>query len=91
MVEFLRDGAARHRHRVAVNQVRVEQAREDDRDAADLVEVVHHAGAAGLEVRDFGRPLRNLIELLDGEVDTGLGREREQVEHGVGGAPDGDL
>ena len=60
------------------------QALDDERDAAGLVEVGRDVAPAGLEVAGQRRALGDAVEVVDLEVDAGLARDREQVEHGVG-------
>ena len=91
LVQLLGDRPAGDGHRVAVDESGVEKPADHDRHAALPVEVVHRLRPARLEVRDLRRPFGNFVELLDREVDPGLGGEREQVQHRVGGAADRDL
>ena len=64
-VEGLGEGLPRHGLGVAVQQARIEKRLQHHRHAADLVQVVHHAGAAGLEVADLGRPPADCVERPD--------------------------
>ena len=75
--------------RVAVHQPGVEQRLHHDRDAADLVDVVHHVAAERLEVAEVRDLVADPVEVVDGQVDVGLAGHRQQVEHGVRGAAEG--
>ena len=89
--QLLADRPPGDRRRVAVHVAALDEPTDHDRHATEFVEVVHYAGPARLEIGDLRRPSTDLVELLDREVDPGLGGQREQVEHGVGRAADGDL
>ena len=52
-------------------------------DAACLVHVGGDVPAAGLQVGDDRRALRDRVEVLELELDPDLVRDREQVEHAV--------
>src|SRR5690606_8271045 len=83
------DGAAGHGQAVAVEQPGLEEVPHDHRHAADAVEVDHVVLAAGLGVGDVGHPVGDAVEVVERQVDPGLGGDRQQVEHGVGRAPEG--
>jgi hypothetical protein len=91
MGEFLGDGATGDGHRVAVDKAGVQQAAKNDRNAADLEEVVHHARSTGLKIGDLRGAPRDLVKLLDINVDPGFRGECKQVEHSVRRTTGGDL
>ena len=84
--EVLGHRPAGHGEAVAVHQPGVEQRLHDDRDAADLVDVVHDVPAERLEVADVRHLVADPVEVVDGQVDLGLAGHRQQVQHGVGRA-----
>ena len=74
-------------HAVAVQQAGVEQLLHHDLHAAHAVDVAHHepAGRAHVdEVRHACGAMRS--KSSSSQVDVGLARDREQVQHGVGRA-----
>src|SRR5690606_36164553 len=84
-LEVLRHGAAGDGDLVAVQQPLLEQHAHDDGHAADAGDVLHVVRAVRLgggEVRDPGG---DLVEVVQLELDVRLVRDREQVEHRVGG------
>ena len=64
-------------------QAVVEQVLQDDRYAADAVEVAHVETAVRLHVGDVGDARRHLVEVVEFEVDPGLVGDGEQVQDGV--------
>mmetsp|Transcript_19599 Transcript_19599/g.54488 ORF Transcript_19599/g.54488 Transcript_19599/m.54488 type:complete len:309 (-) Transcript_19599:790-1716(-) len=76
-------------HAGAVNEALLQQVLEHSGRATDLVEVLHHVLARGLEVRDEGYAVRHLLEVVDGERHAaGLGHGK-QVQDGIGGTARG--
>ena len=69
-----------------MQQPGVEQRPHDDRDAADLVDVVHDVAAERLQVAEVRHLRADPVEVVEGQVDLGLAGDREQVQHGVGRA-----
>ena len=72
-----------------MQQARVEQRLHDDGHAADAVDVVHDVLAEGLQVADVRHLVADAVEVVEGQLDLGLVRDREQVQHDVGGAAEG--
>ena len=70
--QVLRHGAAGHGHAVAVEKAAVEERLQDERNAADLEQVLGHIAAAGLQVRDIGSPLEDLGHVEQVERNAGL-------------------
>ena len=72
----------------------LEEVLQDDRHAADLVEVAHVEAAVRLHVGDVRHAGRDLVEVVEFEVDAGLVGDGEQVQDRVGrtaeGHDDGD-
>ena len=85
-LEVLGHRPAGDREGVAVHEPGVEQQLHDDRDAADLVDVVHDVAAERLEVAEVRHLRADPGEVVEGQVDVGLAGDREQVQHGVGRA-----
>ena len=71
---------------VAVEQTGVEQLADHHLHAADAVEVGHVVLAVRLHVGDVRDARADAVEVVELELDTGLVRDREQVQHRVGGA-----
>ncbi|QEM44368.1 hypothetical protein FZ046_05850 [Mycolicibacterium grossiae] len=84
--EVLGHRLPRHGQAVAVQQTGVEQRLHHDGDAADLVDVLHHVPAEGLDVGQVRDALADAGEVLEAQLDVGLPRDGEQVQHRVGGA-----
>ena len=74
---------------VAVHQAGVEQRLHHDRDAADLVHVVHDVLPEGLEVAEVRDLVADAVEVVEVEVDVGLTGDGQEVEYGVGRAAEG--
>jgi hypothetical protein len=55
-----------------------------DRHATDTVEVGHVELAARCHVGDVGHARRDLVEIVEIEVDAGLVGDGQQMEDGVG-------
>ena len=84
--EVLGDGLAGHRQAVTVEQPGVEEGLHHDRHPSDAVDVGHDVGPERLDVREVGHPAADPPEVVDGEVDVGLVRHGQQVQHRVGRA-----
>ena len=87
--QVLAHRAARDGDLVGVQEALVGQHGHDHGDAADAVDVQHVVRAVGLGVGQVGHPGRHLVEVLELQVDLGLGGDGQQVQHGVGGAAEG--
>ena len=75
---------------VAMQQTGIQQHPLHSRHAADVVEIFHHIAPAGLEVGQQRRTVGDSLEVVDGERHVrGLGHGNE-VQHGVGGAAQGN-
>ena len=71
---------------VAVHQPGVQQRLHDHRHAADAVDVVHHVLAERLDVGQVRHPGADPGEVLQRQLDLGLVRDGQQMQHRVGGA-----
>ena len=71
---------------VAVHEARVEQRLHEHRQAAAAVDVVHDVAAERLQVADVRHLAADPVEVVEGQLDLGLVRDREQVQHDVGRA-----
>ena len=78
-----------HGEAVAVEEPCVEQLLHDHRHAAHPVEVDHVVVAVGFGVGDVRNPGRHLVEVVEDQVDAGLGGDGQEVQHGVGGTAEG--
>ena len=86
-----------HRTRVdggeaAVDQPGALQLAHDAHDAAGAMDVLDmHVGDRGRHLAEHRHPAGEPVDIGHGEVDLGLMRRRQQVQHRVGGAPHGDV
>ena len=85
--QHLPEGAAFHGAAVAVKQARIEQQPHHLGDATGPVQIHGHVTAAWLEVADHRHPLADDLEIVDVEGHAGGAGHRQQVQHGIGGAP----
>ena len=67
-------------------QAGIEQRLHEHGDAAVAVDVVHDVLAERLQVADVRHLVADAVEVVEGELDLGLVRDREQVQHDVGRA-----
>ena len=74
---------------VAVQEAGIEEVLQHHRHPAHTIEITHVELAARLHVGDVGHLRRDAIEVLELEFDARLVRQRQQVEHGVGGSTEG--
>ena len=81
--------AAGHGHAVAVQEAVVEQRLHQQRDAARLEHVLGDIAAARLQVGDVGRPLEDLGDVEEVELDAAFMRDRRQMQAGIGRAAGG--
>ena len=79
----LADAAAGDGRRVAVEQAGFEQALGHERDPPGLVEIHGHVVAPRLEAAQQRRALADGVEVVDRQLDAGLARDGEQVQHRV--------
>ena len=86
VVELLADAAAARGHAVAVEQAGAQQLLQHDRHAAGLVEILGDVLPAGLEVDEVGGVAEDVADVLEGELDPRLVRDRRQVQPAVGRA-----
>jgi hypothetical protein len=77
---------ARDRDRAAVHVAGVDQAAGDHADATRAVHLDGRILAAGHQVGDQGRGLADSVEVGQIQFDAGFVGERQQMQHGVGGA-----
>ena len=82
---FSGDGSSGTGQAVAVDEALGEEVLHHRRHSADLVQVLHHVPAAGLEVGDEGDPIAHRLEVVDGEVHVHRAGHRDEVQHRVGG------
>ncbi|ESS12853.1 MAG: hypothetical protein A07HR60_00324 [uncultured archaeon A07HR60] len=75
LLEFLGDCPAGDGLLIAVEQACLHQAPNDGRHPADLVKIVHDVLAARLEVGDLRGSPRDLVEVLDIEIDARFCRQ----------------
>jgi hypothetical protein len=78
-----------HGQAVAVEQAGIEQFAHDHGETADAVDVGHVVAAVGLGVGDVGDAGTHPVEVVEGQIDTGLVGDGQEVEHGVGRAAEG--
>ena len=64
----------------------VEQRLHEHGEAAAAVDVVHDVLAERLEVADVRHLVADAVEVVERELDLGLARDGEQVQHDVRGA-----
>ena len=92
--QVLGDGPAGDGDLVAVQEALVEEHLQHDRHATDAVDVDHVVVAVGLGVGEVRHLGGDPVEVVEFERHVGLEGDRQQVQHGVGGAPqrhdDGD-
>ena len=67
---------------IAALQERLHQ----DRDAADIVQILHDIAPARLQIGDVRRALRDLAEIVQVELDADLVRDRRDVQPAIGRA-----
>ena len=89
VLQVLGDRPAGHGHAVAVQEAVVEQRLHQERHAARLEHVLGDVAAARLQVGDVGRPLEDLGDVEEVELDAALMRDRRQVQAGIGRAAGG--
>ena len=86
---FFGDGFAGDRDGVAVEQPEAEQAAGEEANASGGVHVGGDEAAGGFQVGEDRGALADGLEIVDVERDSGLARNGQQVQHGVGGAAGG--
>ncbi len=84
LVQFFPDGIAGGCHAVLVDQTRLAQLFHDNRHTADLIEILGHIGAAGLEIDKIGRVAENFANVLEEEIDARFMCHGRQVQTGIG-------
>ena len=89
LFEVLGDGPAGDGHAVAVQVAVVEQRLHQQRNAAGLEHVLGDVSAARLQVGDVGRPLEDLGDVEEVELDAAFMRDRRQMQRGIGRAAGG--
>ncbi len=87
--KVLGDGPPGHRETISVQKAGIEQLAHDDRNTADAIDVTHVELAVRLRIGDVRHPNADLVEVIERQVHPGLVGDRQQVQHGVGGAPEG--
>ena len=85
--QHLPQAAAFHGAAVAVEQAGIEQQPHHLGDAAGPVQIHGHVTTAWLEVADHRHPLADGLEIVDVERHACGAGHRQQVQHGIGGAP----
>ena len=71
-------------HRIPVEQTGFEQCGHDGRHAADAVQINHVVTPEWAQVAEVRDASADAVEVLQGEVDAGLGSDGQQVEDGIG-------
>ncbi len=84
--EVLGEGLAGDGEGVAVHESGIHERLHQRRQAAVAVDVVHDVLAEGLQVADVRHLRADAVEVVESQVDLGLVRDREQVQHDVGRA-----
>ncbi len=72
-----------------MQQTGIQQCLHHDGHPADVVDVEHHVLAERLHVRQVRHLLTDPGEVLQRQLDVGLVRDRQQMQHRVGGATEG--
>jgi hypothetical protein len=72
--ELITENATRHCHRVAMKKTRFLERPQNNRNAADPVQIAHHISTEWLHVGDMRRPPADAIEVLEVQRDAGLCR-----------------
>ena len=85
----LSQGFALHGAAITVQQATIEQQLHHLRNAAGVVKINGDEAAAWFEVADHRHPLPNRFEIVDGERYACGSRNRQQVQHRIGGATHG--
>ncbi|MBX9920533.1 MAG: hypothetical protein K2Y33_12020 [Mycolicibacterium frederiksbergense] len=70
---------------IPVQEACIQQCPHDHRHATDLVDVLHHVRAEGLHIGEVRDLVANPGEVRQGQLDTGLPGDGQQVQHRVGG------
>ncbi|MCY1373645.1 hypothetical protein D9M69_609330 [compost metagenome] len=89
VLEHLGNRLATDGQAVTVQQAGVEQHLHDLRDAAGAVQVDREVFAAGFQVAQHGCLLAHALEIVDGPLHFGRMRDRQEVQHRVGGPTGG--
>ena len=79
----LGQGLAGNGHAIAMQQPAIQQCLDDDRNAANLVNIGRHIAPTRLEVGDQRCASHDLGNVLQGEADTRLMRHGRQMQRGV--------
>jgi len=85
-LDVLGEGLTGHGHDVSVDQVVLEKVLQESGGSADALDVGHDVLTRGLEVGKEGRAVRNLLEVIDGELNADAASDGDEVKNGVGGA-----
>ena len=80
---FLTDCAARHRHRSRMEPSRLQQSFGHQRDPAGPVEIGRHKTPPRFHVGQQRGSAADAIKVVDGECDTGLAGDGEQMQDAV--------
>ncbi|MCV7253114.1 hypothetical protein H7J86_13155 [Mycobacterium hackensackense] len=83
--EVLGHGLAGDREAVTVQQPGIQQCLHHDGDTADLVDILHHVAAEGLDVGQVRNLLSDAGEVRERQLDLRLPRDGQQMQHGVCG------
>ena len=89
VLQHLADRSAVDGHAIAVQEVVLKQDLQDLRHAARTVQVDRDEAPGGLEVAEDGHAPSHALEIVDGPFHAGRTRDRQVMQHRVGGAARG--
>jgi hypothetical protein len=72
-----------------VQQPGIQELLHHHRYPADAIEIAHVVLAVRFGISQMGHPGRHLVEVVESQLDPSLIGDGQQVEHRVGGAPQG--
>eukprot|EP00123_Amoebidium_parasiticum_P017280 comp23783_c0_seq1/m.41266 comp23783_c0_seq1/g.41266 ORF comp23783_c0_seq1/g.41266 comp23783_c0_seq1/m.41266 type:complete len:398 (+) comp23783_c0_seq1:1029-2222(+) len=83
VLNVLGKGFARNGQAVTVQNALLEQILDDGRRAPNLLHILHHVLAAGLEVSNEGHTVADFLEVVELELDANGAGNGNQMEHGI--------
>ena len=84
VLEVFGEGLTSNGHARAINETLLDQELNERRSTTDIVQVVEHILARGLEVGQERNPVGDGLEVLNGKLDTDGVGHGDQVKDGVG-------